>query len=131
MGMVIHRGDPDAVPRFGGVADRHWSRMGVENDDGEKRHPQICGEANFGLGNSFSQRAITTVARQLPRTFTAVRPMSISWSMPKRRKRGSVGRWKEAAVASTITRAARATPAVPLLLMRRVRSMTACCAIVR
>lgn len=43
-------------------------------------------------GNSPSQRATTTHARQLPRTFTAVRPMSINWSMPKSKNSGSIGK---------------------------------------
>jgi hypothetical protein len=46
--------------------------------------------------------------------------------MANRRKRGSVGRRKEVAAARTMTREARATPAVPLLLMSSVRSMRAC-----
>src|SRR5262249_12916718 len=37
----------------------------------------------FASSNSPSQRATTTVARQFPKTFTEVRPMSINSSTPK------------------------------------------------
>jgi hypothetical protein len=40
--------------------------------------PHQRGEARDWAGNSPSQRAITTQARQFPNTFTAVRPMSMS-----------------------------------------------------
>src|SRR6266478_2657035 len=61
---------------------------------GNQECQETAARQEFSLGgNSPSHCATTTVARQFPRTFTAVRGMSMSWSMPKRRKNGSTGIW--------------------------------------
>ena len=77
------------------------------------------------LSNSPSHFEITTVARQFPMTFTDVRAMSISWSMPKIIKIGSTGRLKLAAAPSKMTRLARGTPATPLLVSISVNTIKA------
>ena len=64
------------------------------------KHDRYCATASIIVGdgvsvpNSPSHRAMTALARQLPRTLTAVRAMSMNGSMP-RMNTGSVGRWKE------------------------------------
>src|SRR2546426_12842088 len=76
-----------------------------------------AGHADAGAClNSPSHRAITTVARQLPTTFTDVRAMSINSSMPRIARMGHSGRPNDAAVPSRITSVARGTPATPLLV---------------
>jgi len=55
--------------------------------------------------NSFSERAMTAVARQLPITFTDVRAISISTSIPRIMNMGSTGKTKTDAVPSKMTRA--------------------------
>src|SRR5258708_7187252 len=82
--------------------------------------------AGESAGNSPSQRAITTQATQFPRTVTAVRPISISWSIAKSRNNGSMGKLNEVAAPKTISSEARATPAVPLLLIISFRIIKTC-----
>src|ERR1044071_4249662 len=72
--------------------------------------------------SSPSQRAMTAEARQLPVTFTAVRPMSISASIPMMMKMGSGGSPNEATVPDRITSDARGTPATPLLVSMSVNT---------
>ena len=74
--------------------------------------------------NSFSERAITAVARQFPITFTEVRAISISTSIPRIIKIGSTGKPKLTTVPSRITREALETPATPLLVSIRVKQIT-------
>ena len=66
------------------------------------------------------------MARQFPITFTDVRAMSISSSMPRMARIGHSGSPKEAAVPSRITRVARGTPATPLLVSMSVNTITSC-----
>src|SRR5262249_10135736 len=73
-----------------------------------------------------SHRATTAVAMQLPITFTAVRPMSMIWSMPRRIAAPSSGRPNCVKVAARTTSAARGTPATPLLVSISVSIMTSC-----
>src|SRR5882672_9104981 len=77
-----------------------------------------------------SQRATTAVAMQLPMTFTAVRPMSMIWSMPSRIAAPSSGRPNCVSVAARTTSAARGTPATPLLVSISVSIITSCWPIV-
>ena len=61
-------------------------------------HGRYCATASITVGdgvsvpNSPSQRAITALARQLPRTLVAVRAMSMNWSMPRISRTGQAGR---------------------------------------
>src|SRR5258707_6731769 len=84
------------------------------------------GEA-LGSASSFSQRAMTAEARQLPVTLREVRAISMSASTPRITKIGSVGRWKVAAEAMRTSRLARGTPAMPLLVSINVRTIKSCC----
>src|SRR5437588_3063516 len=62
------------------------------------KHGRYCATASITVGdgvsvpNSPSQRAITALARQLPKTLVAVRAMSISWSIPRINVTGQTGR---------------------------------------
>src|SRR6476646_5729865 len=62
------------------------------------KHGRYCATASITVGegvslpNSPSQRAITALARQLPRTLVAVRAMSMNWSMPRISRTGQGGR---------------------------------------
>src|ERR1035437_8385794 len=76
--------------------------------------------------NSFSERAITAVARQLPITLTDVRAISIRTSIPRIIKIGSTGKPKLATVPSSITSEALDTPATPLLVSIRVKQIIIC-----
>src|SRR6266576_598301 len=79
--------------------------------------------------NSFSQRATTTVAKQLPITFTQVRPMSINSSTPKIMATPtgpSPDGTKEFNTASKMTSAALGTPATPLELTINVSIIVIC-----
>ena len=67
---------------------------------------------------------ITTVAKQLPNTFTDVRAISISSSIPKMIKIGQTGKLNDAAVPSSITKDALGTPATPLLVNIKVKTIT-------
>ena len=64
---------------------------------------------------------------QLPITFMAVRPMSISVSMPRSISTAAAGIWKLLATAIRITSVARGTPAMPLLVSMSVARSTICC----
>src|SRR5439155_15292000 len=79
--------------------------------------------------NSFSQRATTTVARQLPITFTQVRPISINSSTPKIMATpigpSPDGR-NEFNAASKMTSDARGTPATPLEVSIKVNIIVIC-----
>src|ERR1700682_4107107 len=99
---------------------------GAVKASGKKTADIVQPGAGESAGNSPSQRAITTQATQFPRTVTAVRPMSISWSIAKRRNNGSMGRLNEVAAPKTMSSEARATPAVPLLLIISVRIIKTC-----
>ena len=80
----------------------------------------------FSLNFTPSHRATTAVARQLPSTFTDVRAMSRSVSMPSSSATPSAGRLNVATVPARITSAARGTPATPLLVSISVSIMTSC-----
>ena len=92
----------------GGAA---WVAYGELKRNGFLRPGERVVIFNTGPGSSTgscpSQRAITTVARQLPITFTAVRPMSISSSTPRMSVMPS--RASRSAIARRI--GSRATPA--------------------
>ncbi|MCY1455194.1 hypothetical protein D9M71_723090 [compost metagenome] len=70
---------------------------------------------------------MTAVARLLPTTLVAVRPMSKNWSMPMISSRPASGRWNIGSVAATTTSDARATPAMPLLVTISTSSSVSCC----
>ena len=81
---------------------------------------QALSPANSGDRKSTpSQRATTAVAMQLPRTFTAVRPMSISASAPKSTAMPAAGSPNVWTVPERITSAARGTPTARELLSRK------------
>src|ERR1051326_3065692 len=96
------------------------------------KHGRYCATASITVDegvvfpSSPSQRAITAVARQFPRTFVAVRAMSINWSMPKMIHTGHAGKWNESTVPTRITSIARGTPATPLLVSISVSTITSC-----
>src|SRR5258707_15033233 len=71
---------------------------------------------SLGSASSFSQRAMTAEARQLPVTLREVRAMSMSASTPRITKMGSVGRGNVAAEAMRTRRLGRGNPAMPLLV---------------
>src|SRR5215467_15619398 len=89
--------------------------------------PNTCARPS---SKSPSQRATTTVARQLPITFTHVRPMSINSSTPKIIATPigpSPEGTNEFNTASKITSDARGTPATPLELTINVSMIVNCC----
>lgn len=82
---------------------------------------------NFYSANSPSHFAITAVARQFPITFTEVLAISINSSIPIIINIGSTGKPNEAAVPIKITKEALGTPATPLLVIIKVKTMVSCC----
>src|SRR5262252_8550907 len=85
------------------------------------------GMSNDPGSYSPSHRAMTTVARQLPRTFNDVRSMSSTASMPRMTRTGSTGNPNDATVPRRMTSAPRGTPATPLLESISVTSRRNCC----
>src|SRR5262249_48822299 len=125
--------------------DRRAGRLLRGTGGGEQRtnekslhHPAIAGWpvtssssasscTHSAVRNDFSHRAITTVARQLPTTLTAVRAMSMSSSTPRMTITPSTGRLNEASVPRRMTSDARGTPATPFEVSISVSSITICC----
>ena len=82
------------------------------------------GVSAAGLSNSPSQRAMTTVARQLPTRLMDVRAMSISASTPRITATPSSGNPNWANAPDRITSDARGTAATPLLVSISVSIMS-------
>src|SRR5258708_5882484 len=82
--------------------------------------------AAFWSSNSPSQRATTTLARQLPRTLTEVRAISSSASTPRMRKAPATGSLNDSSAATSTTNDARGTAATPFEVSMRISIIVIC-----